>query len=89
MIGCWGFAFIVTSLLNRRFEFHKRGQLFIRTHNETLSIAAMARNTGFHLWFGETPIGSNEKPEAVEVGVEADLSGHGLPLLVGVLAQRC
>jgi hypothetical protein len=26
---------------NRRFEFDKRGQLFIRTHNETLAIAAM------------------------------------------------
>jgi len=26
---------------NRRFEFHKRHQLFIRAHNETLSIAAM------------------------------------------------
>jgi hypothetical protein len=26
---------------NRRFEFDKRRQLFIRTHNETLSVAAM------------------------------------------------
>ena len=26
---------------NRRFEFHKRSQLFIRTHNETLAIVAM------------------------------------------------
>src|SRR5438876_11308641 len=26
---------------NRRFQFHERGQLFIGTHNETLSIAAM------------------------------------------------
>jgi hypothetical protein len=26
---------------SRRFEFHKRSQLFIRTHNETLSVAAM------------------------------------------------
>ena len=26
---------------NRRFEFQKRGQLFIGTDNETLSIAAM------------------------------------------------
>jgi hypothetical protein len=25
----------------RRFEFHKRGQRFIRAHNETLSVAAM------------------------------------------------
>ena len=24
---------------NRRFEFHKRGQLFMRTHNETLSVS--------------------------------------------------
>jgi hypothetical protein len=26
---------------NRRFEFDKRSQLFIRVHNETLSVAAM------------------------------------------------
>ena len=26
---------------NRRFEFHKRRQLFIRTHNEELTVAAM------------------------------------------------
>jgi putative RecB family exonuclease len=37
------------------------------------------------LYLRETPIAPNEKPEAVEVGVEADLSGHGLPLLVGVI----
>jgi hypothetical protein len=29
---------------NRRFEFHKRRQLFIRTHNETLSVVAMCVN---------------------------------------------
>ena len=38
-----------------------------------------------HLYLRETPIASDEKPEAVEVGVEADLSGQGLPLLVGVI----
>jgi hypothetical protein len=27
--------------MNHRFQFHQRGQLFIRPHNETLSIAAM------------------------------------------------
>jgi hypothetical protein len=26
---------------NRRFEFRKRSQLFIRSHNETLSVASM------------------------------------------------
>jgi hypothetical protein len=26
---------------NRRFKFHKSGQLFVRSHNETFSIAAM------------------------------------------------
>jgi hypothetical protein len=26
---------------NRRFEFHKRRQLFLRAHNETLSVVAM------------------------------------------------
>jgi hypothetical protein len=30
-----------TDCSNRGFQFHKRGQLFIRTHNETLSVAAM------------------------------------------------
>ena len=33
----------------------------------------------------ETPIKADEKPEAVEVGVEADLSRHGLPTLVGII----
>jgi CRISPR/Cas system-associated exonuclease Cas4 (RecB family) len=33
----------------------------------------------------ETPIAPDEKPEAVEVGVEADLSAHGLPTLIGVI----
>ena len=37
------------------------------------------------LYLRETPIAPDEKPEAVEVGVEADLSGQGLPLLVGVI----
>jgi CRISPR/Cas system-associated exonuclease Cas4 (RecB family) len=32
-----------------------------------------------------TPITAEEKPEAVEVGVEADLAAHGLPTLVGVI----
>jgi len=27
---------------NRRFQFYKRRQLFIRSHNETLSVAAMS-----------------------------------------------
>ena len=36
-------------------------------------------------YFTETPIKANELPEAVEVPVEADLSPHGLPVLIGVL----
>ena len=36
-------------------------------------------------YFTDTPIKANEMPEAVEVGVEADLSHHGLPTLIGVL----
>jgi len=36
-------------------------------------------------YFTDTPIKSNEMPEAVEVPVEADLSKHGLPTLRGVL----
>jgi hypothetical protein len=34
--------------LNRRFEFHKRRQLFIRTHNETPSVAAMRVSNPYH-----------------------------------------
>jgi len=33
----------------------------------------------------ETPIKPEEKPEAVEVSIESDLSHHGLPTLVGVI----
>jgi len=36
-------------------------------------------------YFTDTPIKPNELPEAVEVPVEADLSIHGLPTLIGVL----
>ena len=36
-------------------------------------------------YFRYTPIPADEKPEGVEVSVEADLSSHGLPTLIGVL----
>jgi CRISPR/Cas system-associated exonuclease Cas4 (RecB family) len=36
-------------------------------------------------YFRESPIKPEEKPEAVEVSVEADLSGHGLPTLIGII----
>jgi hypothetical protein len=36
-------------------------------------------------YFTETPVKADEMPEAVEVGVETDLSRHGLPNLVGVI----
>jgi putative RecB family exonuclease len=36
-------------------------------------------------YFTETPIKADEKPEAVEVAVSADLSKHGLPTLLGVI----
>jgi hypothetical protein len=31
----------IAASANRQFQFQKRGQPFIRTHNETLSVAAM------------------------------------------------
>lgn len=37
------------------------------------------------MYLRDTPIPSEEKPEAVEVRVEADLAKHGLPTLVGVI----
>ena len=36
-------------------------------------------------YFADTPIKPNEMPEGVEVPVEADLSHHGLPVLIGIL----
>jgi hypothetical protein len=36
-------------------------------------------------YFTETPIKADEKPEAVEVAVSADLSQHGLPTLIGII----
>ncbi len=36
-------------------------------------------------YFAESPIRADERPEAVEVAVEADLSRHGLPTLVGII----
>ncbi|RYD69735.1 MAG: PD-(D/E)XK nuclease family protein, partial [Verrucomicrobiaceae bacterium] len=44
--------------------------------------------TGWRLletYFRESNIPADEKPDAVEVPVETDLSQHGLPTLVGVL----
>lgn len=46
------------------------------------------KKTGWRLletYFRESPIPADEKPEAVEVNVEADLKQHGLPKLVGIL----
>ncbi|MEI6072839.1 MAG: PD-(D/E)XK nuclease family protein [Verrucomicrobiae bacterium] len=37
------------------------------------------------MYLRDTPIPSEEKPEAVEVRVEADLAKHGLPSLVGII----
>jgi len=37
------------------------------------------------MYLRETPIPPDEKPEAVEVSAEMDLSAHGLPTLVGVI----
>jgi CRISPR/Cas system-associated exonuclease Cas4 (RecB family) len=48
------------------------------------SIKANAVAT-LRLYLRETPIPPDEKPEAVEVGVEMDLASHGLPMLVGIL----
>jgi putative RecB family exonuclease len=36
-------------------------------------------------YFRESPIKPDEKPEAVEVTVEADLARHGLPTLLGII----
>jgi len=36
-------------------------------------------------YFRVTPIKADEKPEAVEARVEADLANHGLPILVGII----
>jgi putative RecB family exonuclease len=36
-------------------------------------------------YFNKTPIKADERPEAVEVSVEADLSKHGLPTLIGII----
>jgi len=36
-------------------------------------------------YFAATPIKADERPEAVEVAVEADLSRHGLPTLIGII----
>ena len=37
------------------------------------------------MYLRDTPIPAEERPEAVEVRVEADLSKHGLPSLVGII----
>ena len=52
------------------------------------AVEAEQQQTGWRLletFFRESPIRAAGKPDAVEVMVEADLAGHGLPTLVGVL----
>lgn len=56
----------------------------INWNGEEEACRASAWNILEH-YFQHTPIPPDEKPEAVEVGVEADLSRHGLPTLVGVI----
>jgi hypothetical protein len=41
--------------------------------------------TALECYLEQTPIKPDEKPEAVEVSVEADLERYGLPRLIGVL----
>ena len=36
-------------------------------------------------YLNNNPVPANEKPEGVEVSVEADLKHHGLPKLIGIL----
>ena len=36
-------------------------------------------------YFSQSPVPSEERPEGVEVKIEADLTAHGLPNLMGVL----
>ncbi len=55
---------------------------------DSASVEAEQRQTGWRLletFFRESPIREAGKPDAVEVMVEADLTSHGLPTLVGVL----
>ena len=52
------------------------------------AVEAEQQQTGWRLletFFRESPIRGAGRPDAVEVTVEADLSSHGLPTLVGVL----
>ncbi len=49
---------------------------------------AQSKNEAWGLlqtYWRDTPIKVDEKPEAVEVAVEADLSRHGLPKLIGII----
>jgi CRISPR/Cas system-associated exonuclease Cas4 (RecB family) len=41
--------------------------------------------TMLETYFDQSPIDLKEKPEAVEVTVDADLASHGLPRLVGII----
>ncbi len=56
----------------------------INWNEEEVDERASAWNALEH-YFADTPIKMDEKPEAVEARVRADLSPHGLPALVGVL----
>ncbi len=60
--------------------------LNIAWDNDAPEAAAKAAALGLvEMYFRDTPIPPDEKPEAVEVSVEMDLSSHGLPRLIGII----
>jgi putative RecB family exonuclease len=53
--------------------------------NEPESAVKSEASVLIETYLRDTPIPMDEKPEAVEVGVELDLRPRGLPILIGVL----
>jgi hypothetical protein len=78
--------------LNDRFEFHKRGQLFIRVHNETLSVAPVRVSdpdcSPFEIQSGYTASTETGFAEIVSDDFPV-LYRHGYCLLIILRRLRC
>ncbi len=84
----WRKEVITTEGLQRKFDEVWANEQKAEAVKWRLDEEADEKKQGWSLldaYFKKTPILENERPEGVEVKVEADLAKHGLPKLIGIL----
>jgi RecB family exonuclease len=76
---------MVATIFDNAWTATNEGEAIRWDDDEPEAAAKAAALALIETYLRNTPIPPDEKPEAVEVGVEMNLSSHGLPTLVGVL----